>query len=131
METVAYTIVSVAFIVALANIPSWSKSMRLYKQKSRFSCILCGNCCRFRHTPLTTADIDRLNVAGLTGFLSGSAEPSLKRVGGKCVFLENDRCSVHEHRPQVCRSFPFFTCLGVGYAQSASFCPALDELEKK
>ncbi len=24
-----------------------------------------------------------------------------------CVFLENDRCSIYEARPQQCRDFPF------------------------
>lgn len=31
----------------------------------------------------------------------------LKRPDGKCVFLENEKCSVYQARPRICQSFPF------------------------
>ena len=54
----------------------------------------------------------------------------MKRVNGKCVFLKDDKCSAYEHRPTVCREFPFFTEYGIGYARNLRFCPALEELER-
>jgi Fe-S-cluster containining protein len=38
---------------------------------------------------------------------------------------------VHESRPNVCRDFPFFRTCGAGFAQRASFCPALEALENE
>ena len=78
---------------------------------------------------MTSEDIQKLRVAGYSGFLSDDGL-NLKRVNGRCVFLEGDRCRVHELRPKVCRDFPFFHVLGLGVAQSASFCPALEELDR-
>ena len=30
-----------------------------------------------------------------------------KREDGKCVFLENDRCTIYSLRPLICRFYPF------------------------
>jgi Fe-S-cluster containining protein len=30
-----------------------------------------------------------------------------KRESGKCVFLENDRCTIYPLRPLICRFYPF------------------------
>lgn len=48
---------------------------------------------------------------------------ALRRTGGHCVFLTNDGlCAIYEHRPWICRTYPFmldreelvaFTCPGI------------------
>ena len=117
-------------MVVVASGPQFVRSVRLYRVRDRFKCVSCGNCCRFRVTPLLAGDVVRLESAGLSGFADRyGGEACMKRVRGRCMFLKDDRCSVYEHRPRVCRSFPFFSSCGIGYAERASFCPAMEELE--
>ncbi len=127
--TITYVLfLAVVFFVAL---PDAVKSIRLYSRRDRFKCMMCGTCCRFKHIQLTSEDIIRLEAAGKKDFFKNqNGEKSLKRVRGRCVFVKDDKCTVHEIRPTVCRSFPFFKIYGIGYAQKSSFCPALDELQK-
>jgi Fe-S-cluster containining protein len=40
---------------------------------------------------------------------------------GSCAFLEGDRCSIYDARPEQCRSFPFAWSVPEG-------CPELDKL---
>jgi Fe-S-cluster containining protein len=118
-----------AFLAVAVNARSWRRSMGLYQRRRDFRCRMCGNCCRFRVTPLRAEDVRRLEQAGYRDFTAEKGELSLRRVNGRCVFLEGDSCTVYEVRPQVCREFPFFKVYGVGYAQSFSICPALEELD--
>jgi uncharacterized protein len=129
IETVAATVVGVCALVVAAGAPSFAGDMRLFSRRARFGCRMCGNCCRFRVTPLTSEDVKRLEAAGHADFFRTAGELMLRRVNGRCVFLKDDRCTVHDVRPQVCRDFPFFRACGIGYAQKASFCPGLEELE--
>lgn len=117
--------------LVLLNLPQILSSMKLYKKSLNFSCQMCGNCCRFRHTPLTEKDVNRLIQAGHKDSIVASHEPHLMRIKGKCIFLEDDKCKIHDIRPEVCSCFPFFIIYGIGYAQSASFCPALEKLENE
>ncbi len=128
-DAVFLTLIVAASVAVLANAPSWLRQAGIYRRRSEFNCTCCGNCCRFRVIPVTEDDIRRLEAAGYRDFVSYDGEPSLKRVNGRCLFLRDDRCTVHQHRPTVCREFPFFKIMGVGYAARASFCPALEELE--
>jgi Fe-S-cluster containining protein len=123
------TVYAVAVLILLLLLPSWYKGSRLYAKRDRFRCTLCGNCCRFRITPITEEDVKLLEKAGYKGFWERKGELKMRRDNGRCVFLKDDRCAVHEHRPQVCREFPFFKECGIGYVRKASFCPALEELE--
>ena len=81
--------------------------------------------------PVTEDDVKRLEAAGYKDFTEYHGELCMKRVKGRCVFLVDDKCSVHEHRPQVCRNFPFFKIYGVGYAAKASFCPSMEKLKNE
>jgi uncharacterized protein len=128
IETVVYTIVGIVALMSLVNVPSALKCVGLYGRRDRFKCQMCGNCCRLRIVPLTDEDIKRLQAAGHKDFTDLAGEPHLRRVQGRCVFLKDDKCSVHECRPDVCRDFPFFKFHGIGYARQVSFCPALEEL---
>ncbi|MBU0762945.1 MAG: YkgJ family cysteine cluster protein [Candidatus Altiarchaeota archaeon] len=129
----AYDIGFLFFLVVLfaaaVLLPDAIKSLRVYRKRKMFRCQMCGNCCRFRVTPLTSKDIKRLEDAGYNNFYVVKGEAMIKRVRGKCFFLRDDRCTVHKVRPDVCREFPFFETWGMGYAQKASFCPALEDIE--
>jgi len=124
----AYLIVFFAIVVSA---PPTVKSIMLYHKRHRFRCTLCGNCCRLRIINLTKEDINRLQAAGKKDYIAVGGEPRLKRVNGKCIFLKDDRCLVHEHRPKVCREFPFFKTWGIGYAREASFCLAMENLQNE
>jgi len=118
-----------AVLVTLGNLPVFLKGVALERRRAHFRCTLCGNCCRFRTTPLTGEDVRRLEGAGYKDFAEASGEPRMRRTNGKCVFLKDDKCTVHDNRPDVCRDFPFFREFGIGYARRATYCPALEELE--
>lgn len=47
---------------------------------------------------------DAVDYHGLWG-RNGKVERVLPYVGGKCVYLKNNRCSIYENRPQGCREF--------------------------
>jgi Fe-S-cluster containining protein len=126
IETAAQILLALGIAAIL---PETYRSMRRYGKRGKFRCTMCGNCCRFRITPLTKDDVSRLENAGYSGFSDYKGELCMKRINGKCFFLKDDRCTVHEHRPRVCRDFPFFRELGIGYAKPNSFCPAQEELE--
>jgi Fe-S-cluster containining protein len=128
---VVLTIIALAFILALALSPTAVEEIRLYRRRGKFKCLMCSNCCRFRVIPITKEDIKRLEDAGYKDFYVGGDEVRIKRINGRCMFLKDDRCSVHEKRPDVCRSFPFFRLYGVGYAQKLSFCPAMEKLKNE
>jgi Fe-S-cluster containining protein len=130
LSDVPYFVWVVVVIIVILDAPLALRSIRLYSKRGVFRCLMCGNFCRFKSTNLTAADIKRLTGAGYADFYELRGEAYLKRVRGKCVFLKDDKCAVHEIRPQVCRQFPFFMMYGVGYAQSSSFCPAMDEIKK-
>jgi uncharacterized protein len=34
-------------------------------------------------------------------------EWALRRIEGRCIFAESDRCTIHPHRPWICRTYPF------------------------
>jgi Fe-S-cluster containining protein len=85
----------------------------------RFSCTLCGQCCRWPgDVRLTDKDIARLAVGlQLTeqAVIDRFARLGFRRhalslrdqADGACVFLGADRCRVYIHRPDQCRRFPF------------------------
>ena len=125
------TIIYAAFAFGvLLNVPSIIRSIMVYRRKGDFKCKGCGNCCRFRVTPLLAEDVKRLEAAGYRDFTANvKGELSTKRVGGRCIFLKDDRCTAYEHRPTVCREFPFFKEYGIGYGRRLSFCPAMEELD--
>ena len=94
-----------------------------YENGLEFSCVRCSRCCR--HEPgyvfLSQTDVKRL-VAGL-GIrerkfretycrdvpLGGANFMSLKEKSNyDCIFWEDEGCSVYEHRPLQCRTYPFW-----------------------
>jgi hypothetical protein len=92
-----------------------------YASGLRFECTGCGRCCRGHGlVELSDADIARL----ATGLDLGEAEfrerytrPLRKgRIGlidhldGDCALFDREarRCSVHSHRPEQCRAYPFW-----------------------
>lgn len=81
---------------------------------------------------LTDEDVQRLQAAGLDHMIvrRGSLEkPSYYlrlRPDGACSALTSDNlCSIHPHRPTLCRAFPFYFDLFAGLSMVAS-CPGVN-----
>lgn len=96
-----------------------------YKEGLRFQCTQCGRCCSGPpgFVWLTQKDIKRFSQ-----YFEISEEAFLRKytrqVGLRvslleventssfdCIFLKNRKCSVHTHRPEQCRSYPFWSAI--------------------
>jgi Fe-S-cluster containining protein len=99
----------------------------------KFECTGCGDCCRWSGSVLLTdRDIARLaKELGLSQqeFINRHTRLAPNRTqlalidnpDESCSFLDGNRCSVYEARPEQCRSFPYVWSVSEG-------CPPLDKL---
>jgi Fe-S-cluster containining protein len=85
----------------------------------------------FAEIRLTVQDIERLQDAGLDSLIVRRGSPG--RPGyymrllpdGTCAALSPDKlCSIHPHRPTLCRAFPFYVDLFAGLSLVSS-CPGV------
>ncbi len=125
-----------------------------YKDGLRFRCTVCGNCCTGPpgYVWVTDAEIAQL-AAGLSMEEEAFRKQYIRQVGHRqslteqrraggnydCVFLKplpgdskqvrRRGCSVYEHRPLQCRTWPFWHGLlesRDAWRHSKSTCPGLD-----
>jgi uncharacterized protein len=80
---------------------------------SQIDCTKCANCCKIIHPVLSEADIKRLaRHQGLScvqfklRFVTTDEDHDSVFNQTPCPFLENNSCTVYEHRPGDCRSYP-------------------------
>jgi Fe-S-cluster containining protein len=88
----------------------------------RFHCIKCGICCgdtkeKTRHILLLRIEAEQIATTTLQPIpkfaikIKDKApynyEMKKKTENGKCVFLENNRCTIYPLRPLICRFYPF------------------------
>jgi len=92
-----------------------------YPVTVRFRCVKCGICCgdtkeKTRHIILLTPEADQVSkttsqpISQFAVKIKGREPYSYemkKREDGKCVFLENNHCTVYQVRPLICRFYPF------------------------
>lgn len=79
----------------------------------KIDCTRCGNCCKALTIVPKPQDIRRL-AEGLEldpyqfkiKYLKKDHEGDLVFKQRPCPFLKNNMCSVYEHRPDTCRSYP-------------------------
>ena len=113
-----------------------------YPADMRWTCVRCTRSCqdvsqRKRNILLTANDIKRVTRAtrlepdqfsvGLRG--SFPYERRMRKIRGRCVFLQGTRCTIYKARPLICRFYPFYlrrsgdgglhigfdsTCSGIG-----------------
>ena len=83
--------------------------------EEEIDCTECANCCRVATTEINDRDAVRLSDylgLKLNEFLrdytveTGDEGRILKRNADGCVFLDGNRCSVYDARPQTCALFP-------------------------
>lgn len=74
---------------------------------------------------LTEADAASLEAAGHRDFffVNDDHDFQLKNIDGRCVFLVDGRCSVHDDRPEGCRLYPLILDLAVDRVVLDAFCP--------
>lgn len=85
---------------------------------ARFRCRSCGNCCRGGGIVQVTAD-EAIIICRYLGITLKQFQRDYARRDGRdyilrdrpgpmkdCIFLENNRCQVHDVKPQQCRDFP-------------------------
>lgn len=89
----------------------------------RFSCNMCGNCCRNRREPIIVTGFDVFRIAKGLGISmievlrqymrpkvgSSSHLPLFllrERLDGSCKFLRNGACTIQDFKPIVCAVFP-------------------------
>lgn len=92
-------------------------------------CTKCGKCCTL--IPLTDKDVECIESLGYTDFYF-TDEYGVRRMYGMypepCMFFtDNGGCSIYDHRPAICRIFPFvitFSDLGNVWCYSHK-CPGL------
>ena len=123
---------AVLVLVAFAAVRTAYRASRAYllsKRRHEFRCLKCGKCCILKVEP-TAGDIKRIESAGRRrrDFMEGRF---LKRVKGRCIFLKRQGrhyiCSIHEHKPAVCRAWPFTGVFRSRFLFRRTFsCPAME-----
>jgi Fe-S-cluster containining protein len=94
----------------------------------------CSKCCHDREVVLTHQDVERLLTMG--HYEQTFARPSkwgqnLKELifmGGDCIFLKQERCSIYQNRPSACRVFPM--TLGDNGPSMDPSCPHGEHFER-
>jgi Fe-S-cluster containining protein len=103
--------------------------MWFLREKILFGCNKCGECCKNMDVPLNHYDIQRLMQSGtkLEPDMIITLHPALaddfdavllygeyntlylsnKLSDNSCIFLENNACTIYNHRPNSCRTWPF------------------------
>lgn len=86
--------------------------------KIKYKCVQCGNCCRWRgYVHVTNEEIEA--IARFLGmpydtFMAKYTRLTADRKGlsltekdnGECVFLEGNKCLIHDVKPRQCKRFP-------------------------
>jgi Fe-S-cluster containining protein len=82
---------------------------------------------------LTEADVARLESLGYRGFYreNRAGDLQLLNARGRCVFLEDGRCVVHDHQPEGCELYPLILDADADRVVRHDFCPHADEFEIK
>jgi uncharacterized protein len=85
----------------------------LYREiAAQIDCTQCANCCKVIGPVLSKADIAKLarhfklTVTEFTSLYVMEDECGFVFNTRLCPFLANNRCTVYEHRPRDCRSYP-------------------------
>ena len=92
-----------------------------YPVAVHFQCLKCGICCgdtkeKSRHILLLAKEAEQIsettsqptpNFAVKIRDREPYSYEMKKTENGKCVFLKNDRCTIYEVRPLICRFYPF------------------------
>ncbi len=83
------------------------------KYLSLYDCTKCGNCCKQLAPSLSQEEIleitDFLNITYedfIEKFVNRETTNGFILKNQECPFLNKNKCSIYEYRPEACRSFP-------------------------
>ena len=104
-------------------------------------CTQCANCCRSLHIEFKKSDL-RAIAKTLGQSIEAFQKESMSegQVTPPCPMLNGKLCTIYDHRPDVCRSFPHleqahFTSRLIGVIDNVAVCPiafnAFEELKVK
>ena len=110
------------------------------KYLKQYDCTNCGNCCKKLTPSLTHTDITKI-----ASYLKITYEKFIKNYvekeipggfilkGRDCPFIENNKCSIYEYRPEICRSFPHLNKDNINnrlltIIDNSSICPIIYEV---
>ena len=79
----------------------------------KMKCTQCGTCCKLFLINLNKEEYEsgnyetELNEKGLefNKAVQVGANILKQKKNGECIYLKNNKCSIHKTRPQVCREF--------------------------
>lgn len=89
----------------------------------RGNCVQCGNCCRsliltYRKRPVYTMKeyekLLRWDRLTYERFVVDDVQSESIPLTFSCKYQEGNRCSVHESRPEICKTYPHRSIFGMG-----------------
>ncbi|MEW6070499.1 MAG: YkgJ family cysteine cluster protein, partial [Candidatus Thermoplasmatota archaeon] len=102
--------------------------------EKQIDCTTCGNCCKVLSVKLTEEDIQKiakhLKISEdkfIKKYVTKNNEGKCEFKYKPCIFLENNKCTIREVRPQECREFPHLkkdiTTRTIQFIFNAEVCP--------
>lgn len=115
-----------------------------YPTTVRFHCAKCGICCgdtkeKTRHILFLSTEAEQIAKATLQPICKFAAKTGkapyvyeMKKTTeeGKCVFLENNCCTIYSLRPLICKFYPFELKISQGRKHRFLFteeCPGINK----
>ncbi len=98
----------------------------------KVDCTLCANCCKKLIPGFNDEDINRISThlqitrkEFLKKYLKKNSEKEYEMKQAPCLFLKDNKCSIYEIRPEVCRKYPRINKKVNSYdlASNAVICP--------
>jgi Fe-S-cluster containining protein len=122
--------------------PAPEKETPWYRDGLRFECTRCGNCCSGPPGTVFATEAEAVALAEHLGIANTSFREKYVRLlvhGGvllrekpnsECIFFNGAKgCSVYEHRPLQCRSWPFWRSTTLSperWLAQAESCPGMN-----
>ena len=104
---------------------------------SKIDCTDCGNCCKVFSPTVSQTDVTRISdflkiseEAFIETYLKVRDDNEYEMNALPCPFLKDNKCSIYEIRPTVCREYPHtdkkeFTARKYMHSGNAEICPAV------
>lgn len=87
-----------------------SQGLPIARRGMLFRCRLCGEKCCNLNPEISHEDLKRIKeiFPNFKPYISPEGKMILIGEKGFCPFLKNGLCAIHEHKPVICRLYPFY-----------------------